>query len=209
MTKSLAAAIRSAVANRPATGGFSTGAEAGLKPDDLELAQNLIDLEITARDLYDTALEQFPVDESAETTAAPTTAATDTSEAPDVPDAPPTTDPHLLHLIREQHEEYAQRFAGIGGVQATGGQTADLDRFSDGFSGGDIESVFAAAAELEDWMSAEHSGHVAEATESTLVSTIAAIAVMESRHGTILATRAGADDAARLTNEFLTGEAQG
>jgi hypothetical protein len=98
--------------------------------------------------------------------------------------------------LREQHESYAQRLAGIAGVSAN---TADADMVGELEAGFGAADPSAAAIELENALAAEHTAllsGIAGATPSEIemASALASIVTAEARQATVLALIAGESD---------------
>jgi hypothetical protein len=97
----------------------------------------------------------------------------------------------LWGALREQHESYAQRLAGLIGAPANG---ADADLF------GELEGAFgvadpaAAAVELENTLVAGHVTRLGELTGTDIVSALASIVASESRHAVVAGRLAGETD---------------
>jgi Asp/Glu/hydantoin racemase len=97
----------------------------------------------------------------------------------------------LWEALREQHESYAQRLAGLIGATAAG---ADADMF------GELEGTFgvadpaAAAVELENTLVAGHVARLGEVSGTELVSALASIVAAESRHAVVTGRLAGETD---------------
>ena len=100
-------------------------------------------------------------------------------------------DDPIWHALREQHESYAQRLAGIVGQSAS---TADTDLFDE------LRGTFAAsdpseaAAALENSLAAGHTERLAAVTSGDLSGAIASIITAEARQATVLALLAGETD---------------
>lgn len=105
------------------------------------------------------------------------------------------TDP-VWGALREQHESYAQRLAGIVGLSAN---TADADLV------GELEAAFAvadpseAAIELENALAAGNTTLLTEVSGDTstgaeLATAFASIVIAEARQATVLALLAGETD---------------
>ena len=140
--------------NRPAS------AAAGLSDGDLTVAAFAIGLELTARDLYDTAIAAGANDE-------------------------------VWHVMREQHEAYAVRLAGISGISAETRNAAVFDALSGGF---DTNDPAAAALELENTAAATHTDLLGVVENGEIVSAMASFVSLESRHATVLASLSGRGD---------------
>lgn len=135
-------------------------ASAGYSDEDLELAGAAIALELTARDLYDAAIEAGADDD-------------------------------IWMVMREQHEAYAQRLAGITGISATLRNSAAYDQFSDAFSSSDpAEPAF----QLENIAAATHTELLGKVADIDIAGAMASFVSMESRHATVLASLSGQGD---------------
>jgi len=139
-------------------------AQAELTDNDVQLAETAIALELSARDLYDSAISAGADDE-------------------------------LWAVLREQHESYAQRLAGIIGNSAGISDAELFDSLSGPFGAADPAEP---AAELENTLAATHIAALAEITDDEVAGAVASIVAMESRHATILTIRAGVTDPAAL-----------
>jgi hypothetical protein len=137
----------------------ASAANNGLTEADASLVGFAISLELTARDLYDAAL-----------------------------DAGATGD--VWHVMREQHESYAQRLAGIIGV----GADMRNDDVFDALVGGFQSSTSASAFDLENVAAATHVELLGQVVDVNSAAAIASIAAMESRHAAVLAGIAGMGD---------------
>lgn len=151
----------------------SAGTTLGLSDADKELASFAISLELTARDLYDTAIEAGSTDE-------------------------------IWTVLREQHEAYATRLAGLAGMSAN---VRDEDVFSS------LEGEFSTAdpvgpaQELENVAAATHISLLGEIDDTQYAEITAGIASMESRHSTVLGLMAGATGDDLFTNPATPLEA--
>ena len=94
----------------------------------------------------------------------------------------------LWTTLREQHEAYAQRLAGISGIPADTRVEAVYDAMSESLSTVDPAD---AALELENVAAATHFGLLGAIGDGELASAIASISAMESRHAAVLAIEAG------------------
>lgn len=142
-------------ANRPAAAGTT-----GLSDSDLALAAFAISLELTARDLYDAAIDAG-------------------------------ADGAVWTTMREQHEAYAQRLAGISGISATTRDDTTYDLLGDGFS---MSDPAAAALELENTAAATHVELLGSVDDVGIAAAMASFVSLESRHATVLAMLSGQDD---------------
>lgn len=146
------------IGNRPASASAST--TSGLSEDDLALTGFAISLELTARDLYDAAIEAGADDD-------------------------------LWRVMREQHEAYATRLAGISGISADTRIDSAYDEFESAFASGDPSS---AAFTLENTAAATHTELLGQVADTGIASAMASCAAIESRHATVLAQLSGQDD---------------
>jgi hypothetical protein len=94
-------------------------------------------------------------------------------------------------IMREQHESYAQRLAGISGVPADRRNDAVYDALEGGF---DTSNPADAAFELENVAAATHVDLLGHIVDPEPAGAIASIVAMESRHATVLAGLAGNGD---------------
>lgn len=139
----------------------SAAAGSGLSDDDLSTADAAIALELTARDLYDSAIAAGADDD-------------------------------VWAAMREQHESYAQRLAGITGISATIRDQATFDQLGADFATADPA---AAAFDLENIVAATHLELLGQVEDLGIATAMASFVSMESRHATVLATLSGrADD---------------
>lgn len=106
--------------------------------------------------------------------------------------------------MREQHEAYATRLAGLSGVSANTRNEAVHAALVDAFSTAD---PVAAAQELENTAAATHISLLEQAESLLLAEVVAAIASMESRHSTVLGLLDGAEGDALFTNPATPVEA--
>ena len=137
----------------------ASAATNGLSESDAALVGFAISLELTARDLYDSAIEAG-------------------------------AEGQLWDVMREQHESYAQRLAGIAGVPTD----QRNDEVFDALEGGFRSATSAAAFDLENVAAATHTELLGEVTDVNAAKAIAAIIATESRHATVLADVAGMGD---------------
>jgi hypothetical protein len=93
-------------------------------------------------------------------------------------------------VMREQHESYAQRLAGIAGVSSNTRNDEVFDALVGGFRG----ATSAAAFELENVAAATHTELLGVVTDEKAAKAMAAIIAIESRHATVLAGLAGFGD---------------
>ncbi len=137
----------------------ASAATTGLSEGDASLVGFAISLELTARDLYDAAIEAGATGQ-------------------------------VWDVMREQHESYAQRLAGIIGVSANTRNDDVYDALVGGFRGATSQAAF----DLENVAAATHTELLGVVTHTVLAGAIASIAAMESRHATVLADVAGMGD---------------
>jgi hypothetical protein len=131
----------------------------GLSERDSALVGFAISLELTARDLYDAAIDAGAGGQ-------------------------------VWNVMREQHESYAQRLAGIAGVSSDTRNDEVFDALVDSFRG----ATSAAAFELENVAAATHTELLGVVTDEKAAKAMAAIIAIESRHATVLAGLAGLGD---------------
>lgn len=91
-------------------------------------------------------------------------------------------------VMREQHESYATRIAGLAGLSANTRNEEIYAELEDGFSTSDPT---AAAQELENTAAATHIALLGQIETVTFAEIAAAIGAMESRHSTVLGLIAG------------------
>jgi hypothetical protein len=151
-------------------GARPAAASAGYSDEDLSLTGAAIALELSARDLYDAAIEAGADDD-------------------------------LWYVMREQHESYAQRLAGITGISATLRNTAAYDQFSDAFA---TDDPSAAALELENVAAVTHTELLGKVADVDIAAAMASFVSMESRHATVLAALSGQDDLDTLFSNTAT-----
>ncbi|MDW3213437.1 MAG: ferritin-like domain-containing protein [Ilumatobacteraceae bacterium] len=101
-------------------------------------------------------------------------------------------DDEIWTAMREQHESYAQRLAGITGISATTRDQESFDQLGDGFATSDPA---AAAFDLENTLAATHLELLGQVADVDIAKAMASFVAIESRHATVLATLSGqADD---------------
>ena len=100
-------------------------------------------------------------------------------------------DGQVWTIMREQHESYAQRLAGISGIPADTPAGDVYDALEGAFATSDPA---AAAFELENVAAATHFEVLAGVVDTQAAAAVASIAAMESRHATVLAGLAGRGD---------------
>ena len=93
-------------------------------------------------------------------------------------------------VLREHHESYAQRLAGIAGVPADSPSSEVFDAFVGGFKG----LTRSAAFEFENIAAATHTELLGLVGDQDAAKAIASIIAIESRHATLLAGYAGMGD---------------
>ena len=136
--------------------------------DDIALLGFAQSFELTARDLYQAALDGGLADH-------------DLSE--------------VFTTLRNNHEEYANRLLGILGVDAPQHRDDALfDELVGGFEGGDAAAVATAGRELEATAVATHAELLGQLTDVDAIAAIASIVIVEARHGTVLTDIAGDGD---------------
>lgn len=145
----------------------------GLSDADKELAAFAIALELTARDLYDAAI--------------------DAGSSGDV-----------WSIMREQHEAYATRIAGLAGMSANQRDDEVFDSLESAFATADpVDAAF----DLENVAAATHIALLEQIEGSSFAQVAAAIAAMESRHATVLGIAAGESGDALFINPATPLEA--
>ena len=136
--------------------------------EDVELLAFAQSFELTARDLYQAALD----------------ADLASSDLADV-----------FSTLRDNHGEYANRLSGILGVDAATGRDDELyDQLVDGFKSNDPATVAAAGEDLESTAVATHTELVGRLAGLDGIAAIASIAVVAARQGAVLADIAGNGD---------------
>jgi hypothetical protein len=136
--------------------------------EDVELLAFAQSFELTARDLYRTALD----------------ADLASSDLADV-----------FRTLHDNHGEYANRLSAILGVDAARERDDDLyDQLVSGFESSDPAEVAAAAEVLESTAVATHNELIGRLAGIDGIAAIASIAVIEARHGAVLADIAGNGD---------------
>lgn len=137
----------------------ASAAADGLSEGDAALVGFAISLELSARDLYDSAIDAGATGQ-------------------------------VWDVMREQHESYAQRLAGIAGVPTDQRNDEVFDALESSFR----TATSAAAFDLENVAAATHIDLLGEVTDDGAAKAMAAIVAMESRHATVLADLAGMGD---------------
>jgi hypothetical protein len=136
--------------------------------DDVELLAFAQSFELTARDLYQAALD----------------ADLARSDLADV-----------FHTLRDNHGEYANRLSGILGVDAARGRDDDLyDQLVSGFESSDPATVATAGEDLESTAVATHNELIGRLAGIDGIAAIASIALVEARQSAVLADIAGDGD---------------
>lgn len=136
--------------------------------DDVTLLGFAQTVELTARDLYQAALDGGLAD----------------SDLADV-----------FTTLRDNHKEYANRLSGILGVDAPQQRDDALfDELVGGFEGGDAVDVATSGIDLEATIVATHTDLVGRLAGVDGFAAIASFLVVEGRHGTVLADVAGHGD---------------
>ena len=97
----------------------------------------------------------------------------------------------VWHVMREQHEAYAVRLAGITGISANQRDDATFDAFESAF---DASDPSAPALELENIAAATHTELLGQVADIGVSAAMASFAAMESRHATVLAALSGQGD---------------
>lgn len=107
-------------------------------------------------------------------------------------------------IMREQHESYATRIAGLSGVSANVRNEDVYAALEGAFSTAD---PVLAARDLENVAAATHVGLLNDIEALQFAEVVAAIAAMESRHSTVLGLVAGESDDALFLNPATPVEA--
>ncbi|HSJ91123.1 MAG TPA: ferritin-like domain-containing protein [Ilumatobacter sp.] len=94
----------------------------------------------------------------------------------------------LWGVLREQHEAYATRIAGLAGLSANTRNDDVYDSLVEAFS---VAEPIEAAQELENVAAATHIGLLGEIEAPRFAEIAASVASMESRHSTVLGMVAG------------------
>jgi hypothetical protein len=148
----------------------TTEEEAPLRPTDadIELLGFAQTFELTARDLYQAALDGGLAED-------------------DLAD--------VFATLRDNHGEYANRLSGILGVDAQQQRDDALfDELVGDFEDGDIASIAAAGRELEATAVATHSDLIGRLEGIDGIAAVASFVVVEARHSVVLADVAGDGD---------------
>ena len=157
-------------ASAPVDSAPVTTEEAPLRPTDadIELLGFAQSFELTARDLYQAALDGGLADD-------------------DLAD--------VFTTLRDNHSEYANRLAGILGVDAQQHRDDALfDELVGSFEGGDVTAVATAGRELEATAVATHSDLIGRLEGIDGIAAVASFVVVEARQSAVLADVAGDGD---------------
>ena len=147
--------------------------------EDVDLLGFAQSFELTARDLYQAALDGGLADG-------------------DLAD--------LFTTLRDNHDEYANRLSGILGVDAPQERDDALfDELVEGFGGGDAVAVATAGIDLEATAVATHNDLLGRLQGIDGIGAVASFVVVEARHVTVLADVAGDGDD---LDALLTSDAQ-
>jgi hypothetical protein len=148
----------------------TTEEEVPLRPTDadIELLGFAQTFELTARDLYQAALDGGLAED-------------------DLAD--------VFATLRDNHGEYANRLSGILGVDARQQRDDALfDELVGDFEGGDVASAASSGRELEATAVATHSDLLGRLEGIDGIAAVASFIVVEARHGVVLADVAGDGD---------------
>lgn len=107
-------------------------------------------------------------------------------------------------VMREQHEAYATRLAGLAGLSANRRNDEVFDALEGEFA---TVNPVGAAQDLENTAAATHLGLLNSVESTSMAATVAAIAAMESRHSTVLGLIAGASGDDLFANPAMPLEA--
>jgi len=147
--------------------------------DDVALLGFAESLELTARDLYQAALDGGLADSDLAS---------------------------VFTAVRNNHGEYANRLSGILGVDAQRRRDDALfDELVGAFEGGDPDAVAEAGRDLEAVAIATHNALIGRLRGIDGVAALGSFVVVEARHGTVLADVAGHGDD---LDALLTSDAQ-
>lgn len=166
-----------ATGSEPAAPPTTSASPARPTAADVELLSFAQRFELTARDLYDLALDGAVKD---------------------------TEFVNAFRTIRENHEEYANSLSALLGVAAPQRRDdATFDELSATFEVDDIAAVTDAAYQLESTAVVTHTELVGRLTGLDGAQTLSALLLVESAHCTVLASVAGKDEdlAAMLDND--------
>lgn len=114
------------------------------------------------------------------------------------------TSDEVWGVIREQHEAYATRIAGLAGMSANTRNEEIYASLEEGFATAD---PVAAAQELENTAAATHIALLGQIEAVEFAEIVAAIGAMESRHSTVLGLVAGESGDALFVNPATPLEA--
>jgi hypothetical protein len=136
--------------------------------DDIRLLGFAQSFELTARDLYQAALDGGLADGDLS---------------------------GVFTTLRDNHGEYANRLSGILGVDAPQQRDDALfDELVGGFEGGDAAAVASAGLDLEATAVATHNDLLGQLQGIDGIVAVASFVVVEARHGTVLADVGGNGD---------------
>ena len=107
-------------------------------------------------------------------------------------------------IMREQHEAYATRLAGLAGLSADTRNATVYDALENTFAS---SNPISAAQDLENVAAATHIDLLNSIEGTDLADVVAAIAAMESRHSTVLGLAAGETGDALFINPATPVEA--
>jgi hypothetical protein len=110
----------------------------------------------------------------------------------------------LWRVLREQHESYATRIAGLAGLSASRRDDDVYDSLVDAFS---VVDPVETAQELENVAAATHVNLLNQIEDIGFAEIAASIASMESRHSTVLGLEAGLSGDALFSNPATPVEA--
>ncbi len=155
----ITAAIASLAVARPAsaTPPFSP------TPEDTALLRQAMELELTARDLYETTLLA--------------------GISSDVQ--------QLVELLASNHNDYAKGIAGIAGLSATGRNEDVFEQLESTFDTTDVEAFAAAGASLENTAAATHTELMSQYQAENAIVFTASVVMVEARAGVVLADLEG------------------
>ena len=147
-----------------ATAAPATTAPSAATPTDMALLGQAQQLELTARDLYQVALDAGVAD----------------------PD-------EAISVIRSNHRAYAEAIAGVTGLSAQLRNEEVFASLESRFDSTDTVEVAEAGRELEDIAVATHTALMGELESTSALNLTASILVVEARHATVLGDIAGED----------------
>ena len=163
------------------TSDAATTTSAPLRPtsDDIGLLGFAQSFELSARDLYQAALDGGLADGDLA---------------------------GVFTTLRDNHEEYANRLSGILGVDAPQHRDDALfDELVGGFEGGEAAAVANAGLDLEATIAATHNDLLGRLQGIDAIAAIASFVVVEARHAAVLVDVAGNGDD---LDALLTSDAQ-